>query len=375
MDGEQRLYSAIAAVHSAGAGVGSWQDAMDGVLSFAGARAVALETYDRGTFTHREFHGAGMRPATRAEYLDLGGAVNPRVIFAVSRRAPIFTDWDVFGDEGGIDCDPYYNEFLVHHDVRYLASGQVACDARTVTYLSFCRSPRFGPATNEDIDGLGRLIPHLRQALAVSRRMKDLGAEAQSFASALEWLAEGTALIDESGRVVHANAAFDAIARADDGLTVRSVSVEFAAAAARRSFSQALGEALRLGGRERLAAPADFLAERPSGLPPYVLSLRPVFAGEEDFGRAARVILFVRDPLTDGAGGAAFTHLGLTPAEAGLAEALISGLSPHDYAQRRRVSVNTVYTHLRRLKEKVGAGPLPELIHRLNAIRVPARRR
>lgn len=348
---------------------------MDGVLGFARARAVTLETFDRRTFKHKDFLGAGMRPTTRAEYLNLGGGANPRVVYAVSRCAPIFTDKNVFGDEGGIDRDPYYNEFLVHHDVRYLASGQVACDAQTVTYLSFCRSPRLGPATSEDVDGLGRLIPHLRQALAVSLRLKNLSKEAQSFASALEWLAEGTALLGENGRVLHANAAFDAIAHADDGLTVRASAVTLAAAVARRNFSRALEQALHLGRGERHAAPTDFLAGRPSGLPPYVLSLRPIFAGEEDFGRAARAILFVRDPLTGAAGAKAFAHLGFTPAEADLAGALVSGLSPHGYARRRRISVNTVYTHLRRLKEKVGAGPLPELIHRLNAIRSPARPR
>jgi DNA-binding CsgD family transcriptional regulator len=35
--------------------------------------------------------------------------------------------------------------------------------------------------------------------------------------------------------------------------------------------------------------------------------------------------------------------------------------------------LNTVYTHLRRLREKTGSNHLPELIHKLNELRLPLR--
>jgi DNA-binding CsgD family transcriptional regulator len=37
------------------------------------------------------------------------------------------------------------------------------------------------------------------------------------------------------------------------------------------------------------------------------------------------------------------------------------------------VSINTVYTHLRRIKDKTGANRLPNLIRRLNDLHLPLR--
>ena len=49
-----------------------------------------------------------------------------------------------------------------------------------------------------------------------------------------------------------------------------------------------------------------------------------------------------------------------------MAAALVQGQSPSTWARSRAVSINTAYTHLRRLKDKTGAGRLSDLIHRLN---------
>ena len=53
---------------------------------------------------------------------------------------------------------------------------------------------------------------------------------------------------------------------------------------------------------------------------------------------------------------------------------LQSGTPPGDYARERAVSLNTVYTHLRRIKEKTRCHRMPELIRRLNDLQVPLRR-
>ena len=64
---------------------------------------------------------------------------------------------------------------------------------------------------------------------------------------------------------------------------------------------------------------------------------------------------------------------GLTGAEASVAEALQAGTSLGDYARERRVSLNTVYTHLRHIKDKTGCKRLAELIRKLNDLQAPLR--
>ena len=92
--------------------------------------------------------------------------------------------------------------------------------------------------------------------------------------------------------------------------------------------------------------------------------------------KGAVAAVFVRDPLgraapaTTGVFRAIF---GLTEAEARLAQALQAGTSLADYAGSQGLSVNTVYTHLRRLREKTGSSRITELIRKLNDIEVPPR--
>ena len=50
-----------------------------------------------------------------------------------------------------------------------------------------------------------------------------------------------------------------------------------------------------------------------------------------------------------------------------------TGTAPSDYARQHLISLNTVYTHLRRIKDKTGCKRMPELIRRLNDLQLPLR--
>jgi DNA-binding CsgD family transcriptional regulator len=47
------------------------------------------------------------------------------------------------------------------------------------------------------------------------------------------------------------------------------------------------------------------------------------------------------------------------------------GTAPSDYARKQLISLNTVYTLLRRIKEKAGCKRIPELIRKLNDLQPP----
>jgi DNA-binding CsgD family transcriptional regulator len=86
-------------------------------------------------------------------------------------------------------------------------------------------------------------------------------------------------------------------------------------------------------------------------------------------------MVFVHDPLRAAPASVALLQsvFGLTPAEADLARALHAGTSPARHARDRAVSVNTVYTHLRRLKEKTGTTRLAELTNLIDKLSPPLR--
>jgi DNA-binding CsgD family transcriptional regulator len=92
--------------------------------------------------------------------------------------------------------------------------------------------------------------------------------------------------------------------------------------------------------------------------------------------RTPVALLFVHDPLERHQRVAQIFRdaLGLTEAEANLALALQEGMAVTDYARARALSLNTAYTHLRRIKEKTGCKHMAELIRWLNDLHLPLRR-
>jgi DNA-binding CsgD family transcriptional regulator len=219
-----------------------------------------------------------------------------------------------------------------------------------------------------------RLLPHVRQALDTAMRLKRAGRIGRSLEGALDWLADGVALIGPDGRVLYANESLQAIARRGDGLRIRRGAFEFAAAGVGARFAAALAGVRRLRGGHVGARADDFPVPRRSA-PPYLVSIRPLVRAPREGDIHATAIVFVHDPLQRVAG---MIHLlrevfGLTEAEASVADALHAGTPLGDYARERKVSVNTVYTHLRRIKEKTGCTRMAELIRKFNDLRLPLR--
>jgi DNA-binding CsgD family transcriptional regulator len=87
-----------------------------------------------------------------------------------------------------------------------------------------------------------------------------------------------------------------------------------------------------------------------------------------------RLVLF-RDPLARNvtARRMFMETFGLTDAEGHLAQALSAGMTTGIYATTRRISLNTVYTHLRRIREKTQCNSVAELLLKFGELNVPLR--
>jgi DNA-binding CsgD family transcriptional regulator len=114
---------------------------------------------------------------------------------------------------------------------------------------------------------------------------------------------------------------------------------------------------------------------RAADVPPYLVSVRPLARPSRESQSAARAaaILFIRDPLKRGSAAGQMLReiFGLTEAETGVALALQSGIPLEQYARTNKVSLNTVYTHLRRVREKTGCHSVADLVRKLDEFRIP----
>jgi DNA-binding CsgD family transcriptional regulator len=256
-------------------------------------------------------------------------------------------------------------------------SGQIMDTAEAQSIVSIQRSRRQGHVEKSDVERMRRLLPHFHQAYDVSLRLRQSARAVRAFEQALDFLADGVAMLRADGRIVYANESFLALARRGDGLRIRKGTVAFAAGAPNDRFAAALGAAARWrAGEIEADAAGDFALPRKHDGMPYLVSVRPLPREARRHDGAAVAIVFVRDPLARHAGSIAVLRdaFGLTEAEAGVAKALQDGVALGDYARARMLSLNTIYTHLRRIKEKTRCNRMAELIRRLNDLQVPLRR-
>ena len=86
-------------------------------------------------------------------------------------------------------------------------------------------------------------------------------------------------------------------------------------------------------------------------------------------------MVLISDPLSRSAATTQILQdlFSLTDAEAHLAQALCIGTTTGAYANERQVTLHTVYSHLRRIREKTGCKSVPELIRKFGELGVPLR--
>jgi PAS domain-containing protein len=227
------LLAAIKAIYAAGLDVDLWPRALAAITHIIGGVGSTLEIFDRRAMTHTDFFGYGVPPAREIAYVDRYVALNPRIPDALRRKAGE-ASWD-YGilDEHGIDRSQFYQEFLAPMDMRYNVIGILSNTDTEFGAFTVQRSARQGHISRAGIALTERLTPHVGRSIDTMRRLRTEKAASQSLAHALDWLADGVALIRADGTIAHANDAFQAMLRADDGLRLRKNAIEFASTTAR----------------------------------------------------------------------------------------------------------------------------------------------
>jgi DNA-binding CsgD family transcriptional regulator/PAS domain-containing protein len=370
---ENELLATIDDIYAAGLDAELWPRALSSITHLVGGVGATFEILDRRHMTHLDFVSVGIPPANEIAYLDQYMRLNPRIPHGLMQRAGEIT-WD-YGvlDEKGIDQSTFYGEFLAPMDLRYAVAGILEMtDTDQFGAFAVQRSRRQGHVERAEIAIVERLVPHFSRSVDMSLKLKTERNTSRSLEHALDWLADGVALVRADGSIAYSNDSFQAVTRAQDGLGVKKNFIEFALPAARARFDAALAGVLALNNGSVTTEGADFAIARPSGAAPYVLSVRPLKPPHERGIRPAVAIVFVRNPPERGTED---IHLlrelfQFTNAEANLALALRQGVSLATYARKHAVSQNTVYTHLRRIREKTGCHRLPELIGKLNDVRM-----
>ena len=327
---------------------------------------VAFHRYDfsrhRGDFEH------GLHAATerhREEYSTYYCKINP---YVRGNRRRLRTDRAILGSDllplPELAATEFYCDYLrpqnLHHSIGIVAVS----DAAVNISLTALRDQRKGPYSADEQRLYTLLGPHVRQALALRKRLGELQLTLEGLAAALDRLPQGAMLLDRHDRPLVVNRRAEALLADTDGLGLGRTGLVAArsreTAELRRLLASAEpGDAERLrrrGGALRLPRPS---CRKPLSLLVNHLPLRRPLGGH-----AGLKLVFITDPeATPRTAEDTLRELyGLTPAEARLTAHLLQGRSLQETADQLEITTNTARTHLKRVLSKTGTHRQAELV-------------
>lgn len=224
--------------------------------------------------------------------------------------------------------------------------------------------------TAQDAAFVTSLLPHLRQAGRISRRLATLGARAEVLETMIERISSAVILLDVAGRIEITNAAADALLADDDGIRDRGGELRAHDPDASRALVQAIRSAVLTGTGQGGGPGGALRLPRSAGRSPLEVIVAPLVleAPHRKGGFAAAVFLSDPDRRATPPQATLRQLHGLTPAEAELAVRLVAGYSVDEAAEQLGITRETARTYTKRVLAKTGARRQSELVRRVLAV-------
>jgi DNA-binding CsgD family transcriptional regulator/PAS domain-containing protein len=259
----------------------------------------------------------------------------------------------------------FYREWARPQGWVDVASAVIEKSATSCTFLSVVRDEANGLVDDEMRRRMALVIPHVRRALVIGKTIHQHQAQTACFSDILDGLSAGMILVDANGRIVHANAAGNAIIDAADffrSVCGRLVAGDPSINAALRDILIAARAGDSVLGVKGIALPLTAHdGER------YVAHVLPLTSGARRVACMAYnavAALFIRKAALD-----AFAPpevIGemykLTPTELRVLLAIVNIGGVPEVAAALGVAVTTIKTHLSRLFEKTGVARQADLV-------------
>ncbi len=233
-----------------------------------------------------------------------------------------------------------------------------------LTYGNVTMGQADDDVSDDQIDSMRILAPHLRRAVTISNVLDVRSAEVASLTGIIDALQAAVVLVDEHCGIIYANPPAQVMFALDEPVQARDGFVTVATAVVRNALLSAVKQA---------AHDETQLGERGLGIPlkrvsgdPAVIHVLPLGRGTLRAGSARKAVaaLFVvpantppqmpRDALV--------LLYDMTPAEVRVCEMIMQGVPPSDIATTLGVSINTVRSHLARVFEKTGTKRQADLV-------------
>ncbi len=348
-----------------------WQNVVQDIADKTGGDQGAL-------ILQNQFTGQGdailanVDPAAIEEYFGHFATRNPmqqhNVKIMESERElslSVMTDLDII-ERNDLFRTEYYNDFMRRFGMHSTLMMGLAFDETHGTSIAITRPegrPDFGEEELQFARGLQR---HLMRALKIGQQLDTAQLLGGALADVLEKSGRGIFLVDEEGRIRHANRAGREIVAKNDGLTDKNSVLAATGRIQKRKFDAML-RAAAAPDREKRAS-GSLLLPRLSRRHPLSMIAMPLNAETgAPFHSRPLALVCISDPEQ----GAQISQTRIcdlfdfTPAEAKVAMELLAAEEPKAIAESLSISINTVRVHMASIFRKTHTNRQAELVRLL----------
>lgn len=378
LDDTQRLLDLVGAIYDAAIDASSWPHVLVQIRDFVEGEEATLFWKNLARHGGSTFFDTGRMDRRYIQlYFDKYIRLDPSttVHFFAEIDEPVsqvdFADTDEFRQS------QFYKEWVQPQGFVDFITTAIDKSSTSVAMLGVFRHERHGLVCDETRRRMRSIAPHVRRAVLIGRMVDLKVAEASRLADAVDGLAAGMLLLDESAEIMHANGSAEALLAEHDIIHAQSGRLVVRDALASQELAAVLSGSA--SGDGAVGARGIAIAMLAPGGSRYVGHVLPLVAGKRrsaSVNYAATAALFIRKAELDVASAPEIIAKAfkLTPAELRVLLAIVKVGGAPEVAAALGVSEPTVKTHLQRVYAKTGTARQADLVKLMAQFADPTQR-
>lgn len=376
---EHSLHRFIELIYDAVEKPDRWRHLYEELQPALGVKSIHMLGLDKrhGALSYSD--GANMPVQGELAYMQHYRHMDPRSPIVLQKGVGEWTHCHEELDEQTVATHPFYQEFLLPYDRRYMTATKLVETPDATVVFSTLSGAAQGPASSEACAFLDRLLPHLQRACRISIQNFVYSTQALVGHMLVNKLRQPVVLMTPGGEVMHNNEAAQELLRATDLVSVEDGKLKLPQRHLEELLRRCSGleQEIKTGAAEANApevvpAPSQFRSLHvtadvgPESVYAFYTMLSPQGA-MGTFGLRPVVMLLFYHPGSAPAIDSSLLYavFGLTPAECRIASLLAEGLSLKQIAQAQGTQPDTVRKQLQSIYQKTATNRQPELIRLL----------
>jgi PAS domain-containing protein len=345
---DRLLHRAVDGLYEAATDPTAWTDTLDMFDQVFGAESAHLFSWDEADSIRVASNRSSSFADNHPEW-DHFQRMNPRR--EILRSLPLATPMNCadYIDDRAVSRSEYFTDYSLPAGRRYLLGTYAYKENNITTAFAVMRGPGRRPFDAAETSLLAHVMPHLRRAAHIDRRMRAAHQASSLIGAALDRLTDAVLVVDAGTRIIRVNVAAEDMFASSSALGSKSGRLHATDESNTTKLRKLIDDAARIRRQDDGNTGGAMVLNTPDGLR-WVVVVAPLLPRAALFDLTDRRLALVvasRIPTSASVQGHLRTAFQLTSAEARLAERIVRGTTLGEAASEFDVQLATLRTQLK----------------------------